>query len=698
MNRTRIAVFVFLILYTMGSGLWAEPVRDQYVEAELISEYTSLQPGHVFTVALKLKHDESWHTYWKNPGDAGLPTEINWELPDGFSAGAIQWPTPHQLPFQGGINYGYEGTVLLLVDIAAPENLIGDEVRIAARVNWLMCEEVCIPGEADLSLLLPVNKSSPVIDVREKENFTRTRQRLPRELPAWKVNAYLEAGQVSLSIAPDTAVQKNITAVYFYSEDAQIDANASQLLRQTDDGYRLTLTRASYAEEISLTLPGVLYSQDGWLADDDVTAMRIAPKLIPGEPPLSGVAVTSDLSKSGISSFFAIIGLAFIGGLILNFMPCVFPILGLKVMGFVKQAGEDRRKVTLHGLIFTLGVLVSFWILTGILIALRAGGEELGWGFQLQSPAFVFALTVVLFIFALNLSGLFEVGVSAINIGSKLTAMSGTAGSFFTGVLATIVATPCAAPFLAPALSAALTLSAFESLIVFTSIALGLSLPYLLLSVFPEMVKLLPRPGAWMESFKQLLAFPLYATTGYLLWVLGGQIDEFHFLCAIFGLVFIAMATWVYGRWSTPARRSAVRHWSRVGTIALFTLGLYIGYPLEKTSRIIWESWSPEKVIALQAEGHPVYVDFTARWCATCQTNKATVFSSDAVVNRMREKDVVALKADWTLFDPLITNALASYGRSAVPFNIIYTPKQSEPIILPELLTPGIVLDALDKL
>lgn len=698
MNRNQLLFSIILSFCCCIVTLSAETVRDQYVQVELISEYTSIQPLHVFTVALKLKHDEGWHTYWKNPGDAGLPTEIDWALPDGFRAGEIQWPTPRQLPFQGGINYGYEGTVLLLVDITAPENIIGDAVQIAARVNWLMCEDVCIPGEADLSLLLPVVPKSPEINVNEKESFKRTRQRLPRELSAWKVNAYLEDEQVTLSIAPDTADQKNISTGYFYSQDAQIDANASQLLRQSDDGYWLTLTRVNDAEETSLKLPGVLYSKDGWLADGDVTAMRIAPKLIPGAPPQSVVAVSTNNSITDISSFIVIIGMAFIGGLILNFMPCVFPILGLKVMGFVKQTGEDRRKVTLHGLIFTLGVLVSFWILTGILIALRASGEELGWGFQLQSPAFVFALTVVLLIFALNLSGLFEVGGSAIGIGSKLAAMSGPAGSFFSGILATVVATPCAAPFLAPALGAALTLSAFESLIIFTSIALGLSLPYLFLSIFPGVVKLLPRPGAWMESFKQLLAFPLYATTGYLLWVLGGQIDEFYFLSAIFGLVFIAMAAWVYGRWSTPARRSAVRRWSRVGTLALFTFGIYIGYPLEHTSRIQWESWSPEKVIALQVEGHPVYVDFTARWCATCQTNKAIVFSSDAVVNRFREKDVVALKADWTLFDPLITNALASHGRSAVPFNLIYDPNQIEPIILPELLTPGIVLEALDKL
>lgn len=698
MNRNPILYYIILSLFCFVSSLTAAPVRDQYVAAELISEYTSLQAGLVFTVALKLEHDEHWHTYWKNPGDAGLPTEINWGLPDGFSAGAIQWPTPHKLPFQGGINYGYEGTVLLLVDITAPENLIEDEVRIAARVNWLMCEAVCIPGTADLSLRLPVKMQSPKIDLKEKSAFTKTRQRLPHELSSWTINAYLEEEKVSIIITPGQDAQNNLTGVYFFSEDAQIDANASQILRETDDRYWLTLTRPRDAENTSLRLPGVLYSQSGWLSDGDVTAMHINPELQEGTPPLTGGTFADDNSGGGISKLFAIIGLAFIGGLILNFMPCVFPILGLKVMGFVQQAGEDRRKITLHGLIFTLGVLVSFWILTGILIALRAGGEELGWGFQLQSPSFVFALTVVLFIFALNLSGLFEVSGSAIGIGSKLTALSGPVGSFFTGILATVVATPCAAPFLAPALGAALTLSAYESLIIFTSIALGLSLPYLLLSIFPEMIRVLPRPGAWMETFKQFLAFPLYATTGFLLWVLGGQIDEFYFLCAIFGLVFIAMAAWIYGRWSTPAQSLAVRRWSQVGAIALFTLGSYMGYPSENTSRIFWEPWSPEKVIALQAEGHPVYVDFTARWCATCQTNKATVFSSAAVVNKFLEKKVVALKADWTLFDPLITNALASHGRSAVPFNLIYNPKQSQPIILPELLTPGIVLDALDQL
>lgn len=698
MNRYQVLILSILSLCCCGAPLYCETVRHNYVEAELIPEYTSIQPASVFTVALKLKHDEGWHTYWENPGDAGLPTEISWSLPDGFKAGEIQWPTPHRISFEGGINYGYEGTVLLLVNITAPKNIPEDNVLISARVNWLMCENICIPGGTDLSLLLPVKIKSPEINANENHHFKETRQHLPRELSTWEVKAYLSDEKVNLLFASNTADQKNISTVYFYSKDAQINANSPQSLSKTYAGYRLTLTRASYAGNSSTALPGVLYSKEGWLADGNVTAMLINPKLITKPPPLNGGAVTAINSNPSITSILLITGFAFIGGLILNCMPCVFPILGLKVMGIVQQVGNPRSKVILHGLIFTLGVLISFWILTGILIALRAGGQELGWGFQLQSPPFVFVLTVVILIFALNLSGLFEVGGSTIGVGNKLTAKSGLSGSFFSGILATVVSTPCAAPFLAPALGAALTLSVFESLIVFTSIALGLSLPYLLLSIFPEMVKFLPQPGTWMETLKQFLAFPLYATTGYLLWVLGGQIDEFYFLRSIIGLIFVALAAWVYGRWLKPGKILIVRRLSVMAAIVIFTFGLYIGYPSQNTPPIKWEPWSPEKVIALQAEGRPVYVDFTARWCATCQTNKAIVFSSDKIVNKFQEKGVVALKADWTLFDPLITDTLVSFDRSAVPFTLIYYPNKKDPIILPELLTPGIVLDALDEL
>ena len=380
-------------------------------------------------------------------------------------------------------------------------------------------------------------------------------------------------------------------------------------------------------------------------------------------------------------------------------MPCVFPVLGIKILGFVNQAGADRRKVTLHGLVFVLGVLVSFWVLAGALLVLRAGGKELGWGFQLQEPGFVFALAVFLLVFALNLSGLFEIGLSAMGVGAGLLTKSGYSGSFFSGVLATVVATPCSAPFLAPALGAALALSAAESLTVFTAIALGLSVPYLLLSIFPAAVKLLPRPGAWMETFKQLMAFPLYATVGFLVWVLAGQTkdDDNGLLKVLFGLVLVAMAAWAYGRWTQHGGSAGRRRFGHAFAAVLIAAGVVVGYPTKPSKDIVWEKWSPETVTRLRAEGKTLYVDFTARWCATCQSNKALVFSSTAVREALRRQGVVLLKADWTSRDPQITEALAAFHRSAVPMDLIYAPGRDAPVILPELLTPDLVLTGLAK-
>jgi thiol:disulfide interchange protein DsbD len=392
---------------------------------------------------------------------------------------------------------------------------------------------------------------------------------------------------------------------------------------------------------------------------------------------------------------------AFVGGLILNLMPCVFPVLGIKILGFVNQAGADRRKVTLHGLVFALGVLVSFWGLAGLLAALRAGGDRLGWGFQLQSPAFVFVLAAVMLVFALSLSGVFEFGLGATGVGASLQSKSGYGGSFFTGVLATVVATPCSAPFLAPALGAALALPVAQSFVVFTAIALGLALPYLLLSIFPGAIKVLPRPGAWMETFKQFMAFPLYATVAFLVWVLAGQTSadgqEYTLLFALLGLTLIALAAWWYGRYSAPGAKPARARLGLLGGVLLLAFGVALGWPRPAVAatEVAWQKWSPEAVAAARAEGKIVYVDFTARWCFTCQTNKAAVFGSGEVRSLFRDKDIVALKGDWTNQDPAITAELARFGRSAVPFNLIYKPGAPEPIVLPELLTAGTVLEAL---
>ncbi|HQY04530.1 MAG TPA: thioredoxin family protein, partial [Lacunisphaera sp.] len=360
-----------------------------------------------------------------------------------------------------------------------------------------------------------------------------------------------------------------------------------------------------------------------------------------------------------------------------------------------------------HGLVFTAGVLGSFWALAGALLALRAGGAQLGWGFQLQSPAFVFGMAVFLLIFALNLSGLFEVGLAATGVGGSLQMQQGYAGSFFTGALAVLVATPCSAPFLAPALGAALSLSAFESLLVFTAIAVGLALPYLLLSIFPSALKFLPRPGAWMETFKQFMAFPLYATVGWLLWVLAGQTkdDDNALLLIAFGFVLVAMAAWAYGRFGQAHGKPGRQLFGRVAAAALLAGGLYTGWPApaqaaptDGSYQVTWEKWSPAAITAAQAAGKFVYVDFTARWCATCQTNKAAVFHNDELLAEFGRRGVVLLRGDWTNKDPLITAELARWNRSAVPFNLLYAPGQAEPTILPELLTPGIVLKALGQI
>jgi thiol:disulfide interchange protein DsbD len=399
--------------------------------------------------------------------------------------------------------------------------------------------------------------------------------------------------------------------------------------------------------------------------------------------------------------------LAFLGGLVLNLMPCVFPVLGIKILGFVNQAGADRRKVALHGVAFTAGVLVSFWLLAGLLLVLRAGGRQLGWGFQLQSPAFVFCMAVLLLVFALNLSGLFEVGLSATSVGGRLQSKGGRAGSFFTGALAVLVATPCSAPFLAPALGAALALGAGESALVFTAIAIGLSAPYLLLSIFPGAVKFLPRPGAWMETFKQLMSFLLYATVGALLWVLAAQTadSDYALLRVLFGFVLVAMAAWVYGRFGQPYGKPARRAIGQALALALLAGGVWLGWPETPAApapaavagappQITWEKWSPDAVAAARAAGKTVYVDFTARWCATCQTNKLLVFKSGEVLRHFNDNGIVTLRADWTTRDPQITAELAKHNRAAVPFNLVYKPGRPEPLVLPEILTPGIVLDA----
>lgn len=427
----------------------------------------------------------------------------------------------------------------------------------------------------------------------------------------------------------------------------------------------------------------------------DADAKKASPESAAlGEPYLEGKAQISSSSAESPKSLPYYLLLAFAGGLILNAMPCVFPVIGLKIMGFAQQAGQSPKKTVLHGFVFSAGVILSFWILAIVFISLREAGEAVGWGFQMQNPNFVVALIFVFLVFGLNMSGVFEIGTGVTGTGSQLTHQSGTLGTFFSGVLATVAATPCAAPFLGTALGATLELSPIHAFIIFTFIAAGLAAPYLLLACYPKAIEYLPKPGAWMESLKQGLAFLLYATVAYLIWIVAAQVGEDRLRDILFACVAAATACWAWGRWG-QSHKQALKRWGSCAAILLLAGALYLAY---RPHAQFWSAWSPERVATLRAEQTPVYIDFTARWCATCQLNKERVFTSAKVLKAFQAKGVVALKADWTNYDPQVTEALNALGKNAVPVNVLYRPGEDAPIIFPEILSPSDVLEALDSL
>jgi thiol:disulfide interchange protein len=671
-----------------------------HVQASLVAADKSVQPGHPLTVALRLDEQPPWHTYWISAG-TGYPTKLQWDLPTGWTAGDIQWPTPVMIKNDQGdvTGNGYTGVVYLPVTLTQPATArSGGQVTLKALAKWLMCADVCIPGQANLTLTLPMTSQPPEPDTAVRAELAK--MPMPAAAPAdWKIAANRSGNQVLLRVSGG-AVMKS---PHFFSEDAFIQYDAAQNVAAGPDSLGLALAVSDDADASTQNVRGVLAYTDSTgayhgvvvNAPFSVAGAATAAVQASGSSSQSSTGTRVATSDGGPTSLGLTLLFALVGGLILNLMPCVFPILGIKILGFVHQSGNERRKVTLHGLAFTLGVLLSFWVLAGLLATLRAGGEQLGWGFQLQSPVFVFALTVIMLVFALSLSGVFEFGLSAMGVGSSLPMGQGYGASLFNGVLATVVATPCSAPFLAPALGAALVLPTLQSFLVFTSIGLGLSVPYLLLSIFPQAVKALPRPGRWMETFKQVMAFPLYATVAYLIWVLAGQVSENGLLMVLLGLTTISMAVWLYGRYNRPGTGTPGARLGLIGALALLLIGLNLGWPRAAApTDIVWEPWSAERVAQLRAAGRPIYVDFTARWCATCQANKKVVFASEELQRYFRDHQVATLKADWTNADPRITAELAKWHRSAVPFDLVYSTKNSEPKVLPEILTPRIVLDA----
>ena len=695
----------FLALALLVPALQAQlPFGGDRLTTELISESSSIAPGKPFTVAVKMKHIEHGHSYWKHPGGPGFGTTFSWTLPEGFKAGDPQWPTPTKGEAAGLVGFLYEGEIYPLVTITPPATIQpGTHVPLAVQVKALVCTDSCLPAKATAMTSLNVAEAAGAPDAATKALFDKARLALPIAPKGWTFTAQKSGKDFSIRLHPETGANLKISKVFFFSSalsapDKDIDPEKPQELKQAGGDWVLSLPPDAENPPKD-ALIGVLKADEGWLtAEPGVQGFEVNLPITEGKAaaatpsanaaaPGGAAPITNGLSSATLLLF------AFVGGMILNVMPCVFPVLGIKILGFVEEAGEDKRKVVFHGLAYTLGVLVCFWVLAALVSILGKG-----WGAQLQSPVFILVLCYFFMAFGLNMAGVFEVGTSAVGVGQGLQSQSGLRGSFFMGLLATVVATPCSAPFLAPALTWAISLPAGMSFLVFTVIGLGLSSPYLLLSAAPGLVKLLPRPGAWMESFKQGMSFLLFGTSGYMLWILGGMVSVPQVLQVTFGLVLVSMACWIYGRWNLPHKPVRTQRRALLLSIATLAGGLFLGWPPDTSAELKWQEWSPETVQRLRDEGTPVYIDFTARWCATCQVNHR-VYSSPKLKELFTKHKVVLLKADYTNYDERIKDTLRrEYQSEAIPVNVLYIPGVKEHYMLPNPLTVANVSEALNKL
>jgi thiol:disulfide interchange protein DsbD len=680
-----------LICLGLAAGAHANPVQRPHIEAELIPASITVEPGKALTMALRLKMQRHWHTYWKNAGDSGLPTRIEWKLPAGFEAGAIDWPAPKRIDVGPLANYGYEGEVLLLTDIRTPRT-IGGPVPIEAKAYWLVCEEICIPGDAEFSLTLPVGPETP--NREWSKRIQATRDALPRAIDELHAEARLAGNEWLLTFARDAAPGARRIA-FFPEEEGWINYAAKQHLSIDGDRWQLRFEAAPAAASKRGELKGVLVAEPGF--SGGLAAAVIAAPFTVG-PALAPIPEAAGASLS----LLAALVFAFAGGLLLNLMPCVFPVVSIKVLGFIEQAGGDKSSLRGHGLLFAFGVLVCFWIVAGLLLTLRAGGAALGWGYQLQSPLVISALAALFFALGLNLSGVFHFGDAMQRIAGSVRARSGYLDAFLSGLLATVIATPCTAPFMGGALGFALTQPVAHAMLTFTALALGMAAPYVVLSFSPALVNRLPRPGPWMETLKQLLAFPLYLTVVWLVWVLGRQIGLDGAAKLLTGLTLLGAALWAYERFRHAAAPGA-RNIAYTLAALLAAGGLAIAWPSPPTvdparaAEGNWRPWSRAAVAQAQAEGKAVFVDFTAAWCVTCQVNKRLVLDRDPVQRHFAAREVVLMRADWTSQDPEITAALKELGRSGVPVYALYRPNGGAPLLLPELLTEARVVAAIDE-
>jgi thiol:disulfide interchange protein DsbD len=669
----------------------------QHVTVTLLVPSNQLYPGESFTAGLEFQMQPGWHIYWTNPGDSGEPPTVDWKLPPGVAAGSMRFPPPQRLPLGPLMDFGYENQVVFPVPmrVAADFHPSAPDARIAAHLTWLICREVCIPEKGDLSVnraALRTPPATPQTDAAAQALIASFQARMPTPLPPGDAARFQTTAK---AFTLDVATGSPASSAQFFPLDSTIIANAApQLATPLSDGVRLVLTKDENLQATPPTLNGVLELPNG------------AAYLIHATP---GALAGSTVLAGSFGHLAGIIGLAFLGGMILNLMPCVFPVLFIKGLALVQSSQQERRHLRSHGWIYALGILVSFWIVVATLLSLRAAGRQLGWGFQFQSPIFLALIAMLFFFLGLALAGQFEIGLSLTSAGGSLAQKQGFAGSFFTGVLAMVVATPCTAPFMGAAIGYALAHSALVSFAVFTALALGLAAPYLLLAYFPGWARVLPKPGRWMETLKQAISIPIFATVIWLVWVFGQVAGMTAVGLLLVAFLLLAIAGWFLGHW--PGKRApavvaalvlaaavAVPVWA-VQNFAAGRNGAQAAAPNHDASAGLWQPFTPALLAHDRAQGRNVFVDFTASWCLSCQVNERLILDNPEVRQKFRESGVALLRADWTDQNPAITQTLAALGRSGVPTYAIYPANPSAPPrVLPEVLTPNIVISALDAL
>jgi thiol:disulfide interchange protein/DsbC/DsbD-like thiol-disulfide interchange protein len=687
----RVAAALAIVMAAAQPPARAQDASD-LVKVELLAEPAAIVPGEPFQVGIRLTMKDHWHTYWRNPGDSGEPTTVSWTLPDGFSASGLEWPAPSLIKVGPVTSFGYEGETVLLARITPPRDLkAGASVPLNAEVAFLVCEKICIPGEANVSLSLPVSASAG--GPADNKVFAEARRQLPQASP-WTATFDTNPKSITLALAKADLRRDNVRAATFFPYDNTLIVNsAPQTLAGADDGTQIVLERGQIARSVPQRLDGVL------VVEEDIGGKPVRHAFAVSATPVS-------MAGQGIGLLQAAL-LALIAGVILNLMPCVFPVLSIKILHLTQHASESPARIRMHGLAYTTGILASFAVLAGALYALRAGGAEIGWGFQLQSPVVVVTLAFVLFAFGLSLSGILPIGTSLTRVGgSRLLQKTGLSGSFFAGMLATVVATPCTAPFMGASIGYALTQPFIVGLAVFLSLGLGLALPFLVLAFVPGLQRLLPRPGRWMETLKQLLAFPLYGTAAWLIWVLSFQVGPAGLMAALAGLVLIAFAAWAYGLVLGQSGRSALAFRGMAAAAAIAVVAIVVSIRADSTAATTaqttsaepgYEVFTQQKLDTLLASGRPVFINMTAAWCITCLVNERTALSTEAVREALSGKNVAYLKGDWTNRNPEITRLLERFGRSGVPLYVLYR-NGREPVVLPQILTPSLVLDKLAQL